>query len=95
MEQRVQRHHKKYERVGSMVSLAVIPPVLSVVIGVALASISLVKGRCKKQNILFSLVILWWSLISAAFVFHQIHDGDTQTILGIERVIHSPGYEWN
>jgi len=71
-----------------MFNPAAIPPTLSVIIGLGLAMLSVIRGRFRLQNILFALVILWWSLISAAFVLHQICAGDTQTILEIERVIH-------
>ncbi len=71
-----------------MFNPAAIPPTLSVIIGLGLAMLSVIRGRFRLQNILFALVILWWSLISAAFVLHQICAGDTQTILEIERIIH-------
>lgn len=71
-----------------MLNIYVIPPALSVVIGLALALISAFKGKFKVQNILFSMVILWWSLISAAFVLHHFHQGDSASLLRIERIIH-------
>lgn len=71
----------------------IIPPTLAFVIGLTLAIISIVKGRVKgkimTENILFSLVCIWWScLLAPAFMSHHLFRGDEELILKIERVIH-------
>ncbi len=66
-----------------------IPPVLSLTIGLSLAILSIVKGKFRKENILFSLVCIWWScLLAPAFIAHHLFKGDEALILSIERVIH-------
>lgn len=71
-----------------MFNLYSLPPLLSVIIGAGLACVSILKGKFKIQNILFSMVVLWWTLVPAAFLFHYIYKGDRETILAIERIIH-------
>ena len=67
----------------------IIPPVLSLAIGLSLAILSLVKGKFRKENILFSMVCFWWScLLAPAFIAHHLFRGEEELILTIERVIH-------
>jgi len=66
-----------------------IPPVLSLTIGLSLAILSIVKGKFRRENILFSLVCIWWScLLAPAFIAHHLFKGDEELLLSIERVIH-------
>lgn len=70
-------------------NIYIVPPVLSLVVGLFLAIISIVKGKFRKENILFSLVCLWWScLLSPAFICHHLFRGEEELLLSIERVIH-------
>jgi PAS domain S-box-containing protein len=70
-------------------NIYMIPPVLSLTIGLSLAILSIVKGKFRRENILFSLVCIWWScLLAPAFIAHHLFKGDEVLILSIERVIH-------
>ena len=66
-----------------------IPPLLSLAIGLSLTILSIVKGKFRKENILFSLVCIWWScLLPPIFIAHHLFKGDEALILSLERVIH-------
>jgi len=52
------------------VSLYIIPPILSLVVGLFLAALSLVKGKLKRENVLLSVICVWWTLLSWAFICH-------------------------
>lgn len=70
-------------------NIFMIPPLLSLAIGLSLAILSIVKGKFRKENILFSLVCIWWScLLAPAFIAHHLFKGDEALLLSIERVIH-------
>jgi diguanylate cyclase (GGDEF)-like protein len=74
-------------------NIYVLPPVLSLIIGLALAILSLAKGRVngrwRTENLLFAITCIWWScLLPPAFICHQLFRGDVELILKIERVIH-------
>ena len=69
------------------VSLYIIPPILSLVVGLFLAALSLVKGKLKRENVLLSVICVWWTLLSWAFICHHLID-DEQTLLAIERGVH-------
>ena len=56
--------------------------------GVTLAVISIAKGKLKQENILFSLMCIWWSLISPVFICHHIFRGNLELLLTIERSVH-------
>ncbi len=66
----------------------IIPPALSLIAGWTLAIISIVKGRFRIENILFSLVCVWWSLMPVIYVSHHLFRGNLEIILSIERSIH-------
>ncbi|MCU0848038.1 MAG: SpoIIE family protein phosphatase [Spirochaetes bacterium] len=68
-------------------SIFIIPPLLCLIIGVGLAVISVFKGRLKIENILFSLVCIWWCLLSPIFISHHLTD-DVNLIMKIERGFH-------
>lgn len=69
------------------VSLFIIPPVLSLVVGLFLAALSLVKGKMKRENVWLSVICVWWTLLSWAFISHHLIE-DEKTLLAIERVVH-------
>ncbi|MCU0848400.1 MAG: SpoIIE family protein phosphatase [Spirochaetes bacterium] len=66
----------------------IIPPLLSLAVGLTLSVVSVVRGKFKTENVLFSLLCLWWALLAPAFISHFIFWGETDRILGIERIIH-------
>ncbi|HPJ33417.1 MAG TPA: PP2C family protein-serine/threonine phosphatase [Spirochaetota bacterium] len=69
-------------------SIYVIPPLLSIIVGWTLALISVVKGKFRQENIFFSLVCIWWTLMPVIYISHHLFRGDTDLILRIERSIH-------
>jgi len=69
-------------------SVYVIPPLLSIIVGWTLALISVVKGKFRQENIFFSLVCIWWTLMPVIYISHHLFRGDTDLILRIERSIH-------
>jgi PAS domain S-box-containing protein len=64
-----------------------IPPALSLAVGLFLAGLALVKGGRRAESRLFALVCLWMSLLCPAFISHYFV-ADPARILAIERVIH-------
>ena len=64
-----------------------IPPILSLVIGLSLAGLALTHGKLRRENVLFALVCFWWSLLSPIFIGHHILENEQQ-ILKLERAIH-------
>lgn len=71
----------------SKLNAYMIPPFLCLVIGLTLAVISVVRGKIDRENILFSLVCIWWSLLAPAFLLHHLLESQ-ETILRVERIIH-------
>jgi len=69
-------------------NIYIIPPAISMFFGVSIALLSLVKGKFKKENILFALVVIWINLLSPVFVVHHILWGKIDLILDIERTVH-------
>ena len=47
----------------SKLNVYMIPPVLSLTLGLSLAILTLVKGKFRRENILFVLVCIWWSML--------------------------------
>ena len=68
-------------------SIYMLPPLLSFAVGLTLALISIVKGKLEAENILFSLVCLWLSMLSPVFILHYFMR-DVATIMIIERTFH-------
>ncbi|MCX7679245.1 MAG: SpoIIE family protein phosphatase [Spirochaetes bacterium] len=68
-------------------NIYMLPPFLCLVIGLTLAGISIFRGKIDKENILFSVVCVWWSLLAPVFLLHHLVD-DEQVILRIERIVH-------
>lgn len=71
----------------SKLNIFMIPPFLSLVAGAMLAGISVVKGKFERENILFSLVCVWYTLLAPAFLMHHLVESEA-LILRIERCIH-------
>ncbi len=65
----------------------ILPPLLSLIVGITLAVISLVKGKFERDNILFSMVCIWYVLISPVFISHHLIQ-DEKIILSIDRWTH-------
>ena len=70
-----------------MNSIFLIPPALSLAVGLFLAGLALVKGGRRAEPRLFALVCLWMSLLCPAFISHYFVE-DPARILAIERAIH-------
>ena len=68
-------------------NIFMIPPLLYLAAGLTLAVISVTKGKLERENILFSLVCVWWSLLAPAFLMHHLVESE-DLILRIERGIH-------
>jgi serine phosphatase RsbU (regulator of sigma subunit) len=69
-------------------SIYIVPPIVSLGFGIAIALISLVKGRWRTENILFAVLCLWWSVLNVAFISHHLFRGNEELIMRIERVVH-------
>ncbi len=66
----------------------IIPPVLSLVTAYILAAVSITRKKLSGENILLSLMCIFWSLLSWAFIWHNI-ETDESIIMSAERIIHS------
>ena len=69
------------------VSIYIVPPILSLGVGLFLAALSLVKGKLKRENIWLAVICVWWTMLSWVFISHHLFD-DEQTLLAIERGVH-------
>ncbi len=67
--------------------LYMLPPTLSLLAGLFLAFLALLKGRDRSEARLFALVCLWMSLLCPLFISHHLIT-DKATILTLERLIH-------
>ena len=65
-----------------------IPPLMSLVVGVTLALVSILRGKLKKENILFALVCVWWTLLAPIFLSRHLLDSK-DAIITVERLIHT------
>ena len=65
-----------------------IPPVLSLITAYILAAVSITRKKLSEENILLSLICIWWSLLSWAFIWHNI-ETDVSIIMSAERIIHT------
>ncbi len=64
-----------------------LPPVLSLLVGLFLAAWALLKGRDRSEARLFALLCLWMSLLCPLFISHHLM-ADKAAILSLERLIH-------
>lgn len=70
------------------INIFIIPPMLSLLVSLAVIYITLFKSRIKSENILFIILSIWWSLLSPVFICHQLFRGNVEVILHIERTVH-------
>ena len=68
-------------------TIYIFPPILSLIVGITLATISIVKGKLKPENIFFALICLWWTLLSPVFISHHLLISKDK-IIAFERIIH-------
>jgi serine phosphatase RsbU (regulator of sigma subunit) len=76
------------ENILAKISIYIVPPLLSIISGWSLAAVSLVKGKLRTENVLFSLVCIWWTLMPMVFLSHHIFKGDIELIMTVERTFH-------
>ncbi len=76
------------EYILEKISIYIIPPFLSIILGWSLAAVSLAKGKLRTENSLFSLVCIWWTLMPMVFLSHHIFKGNIELIMTIERTFH-------
>ncbi len=69
-------------------SLFIIPPLLSLIIGLTIALTALIRGRLSRENILFAIVCVWWSMLMPIFISHHFLWGKIDAIMKIERGVH-------
>ncbi len=69
-------------------SLFIIPPLLSLVIGLTIALTAVIRGRLSRENILFAIVCVWWCLLLPIFISHHLFWGKTGVIMKVERACH-------
>ncbi len=69
-------------------NIFIVPPILCLVVGLTLAVISLTRGKLKKENILFSMLCVWWCMLSPIFISHHLVS-DINVIMRIERSFHA------
>jgi two-component system, cell cycle sensor histidine kinase and response regulator CckA len=67
--------------------ITLIPPVCSLLTGLFLATLSLIRSRKKSENILFSLVCIWVSMLAPVFILQHFIT-EEQALLRIDRSIH-------
>lgn len=70
------------------ISPYIIPPILSLLTAYSLAVMSLVRGRLRYENVLFSLICVSWTLPSTSFVFHHLMTDEIR-LMTIERTVHT------
>ena len=68
-------------------SIYLIPPILSLLVSFSLAGVAIFAKPRTTERKLFSVVCLWWGLLSPAFISHHLLTSIPQ-ILAIERLIH-------
>jgi serine phosphatase RsbU (regulator of sigma subunit) len=69
-------------------NIYIIPPLLSLIIGLIIAFLSVIKGKITRENVLFSVVCIWWSLLAPVFICHHLFRGNVDLLLRIERGVH-------
>ncbi len=69
-------------------STFIIPPILCLVTGYFLATISVIWGKVKKESILLALICFWWTLLSYSFIYHNI-ETDQARVMTVERIVHT------
>ncbi|HQO01635.1 MAG TPA: SpoIIE family protein phosphatase [Spirochaetota bacterium] len=69
-------------------NIYMLPPFLSLVVGIVLAVISVVKGKFRTENVLFAMICIGYNLMSPVFLSHHFFRGQFDVIMVIERSIH-------
>lgn len=69
-------------------NIYMIPPALSLLVGVTISLVTLSRGKRGRENIIYSMMFLWSVLISPVFLCHHIFRGDVSLILSIDRATH-------
>ncbi len=72
---------------SNILSLYLLPPVLSLVCGIYLSVLALAKRAINTEKILFALICLWYSLLAPVFICHHLIS-DPALILRLERSVH-------
>ena len=72
----------------SSLTPALLPPVLSLAVGLTLTISALSQAPHRTTNRLFALVCIWWVMLAPAFIAHSLL-GDEGRILSVERVVHA------
>ncbi|MBI5896250.1 MAG: hypothetical protein HZB24_09705 [Desulfobacterales bacterium] len=68
-------------------SIYVVPPALSLLCGLYLVALALLRGPHTTEKLLFALVCFWYSLLAPVFICHHFI-ADQALILAIERNVH-------
>lgn len=76
------------EFIIAKLNVYVIPPLLSLIISLIIALLSVFKGKFSRENVLFSVLCIWWSLLSGVFICHHLFRGDIDLLMRIERGVH-------
>ncbi len=76
------------EQLFDNLSIFILPPLISLIVGLTLAGLSLIKGRITRESILFALLCIWWSLLAPVFISHFFLRGNLEAIMNIERAVH-------
>ncbi len=76
------------EYIFNRISIYIAPPLLSIILGWTLAAVSLLKGKLRTENVIFSLVCIWWTLMPLVFLSHHMFKGNIELIMTIERSFH-------
>ena len=68
-------------------SIYLIPPVLSLIVGLSLAGLAARRRPGTYERKLFALICVWWSLLAPVFISHHILESRDR-IMMVERSIH-------
>ena len=67
--------------------LPLLPPLLSLTVGLFLTISAMAQAPHRRTNQLFGLLCIWWIMLEPAFVAHSLLQDEGQ-ILAVERFIH-------
>ncbi|TAL30136.1 MAG: tetratricopeptide repeat protein [Spirochaetes bacterium] len=65
----------------------IVPPLLSLLVGLTLAGVAVFRGAFRRENVLFALVCVWWTMLSPMFILHHFI-ADEGLMLALERGAH-------
>lgn len=72
----------------SSISPYIIPPILCLVAGYFLATISVIWGKVRKEGITLGILCVWWTLLSYSFIYHNLETVPAKVMV-VERIIHT------